>query len=124
MRLAHSFAVPLSYWVIDPIARRRDDVTGIPLIVAPKCPYTSDWRSVIAMPYDARLLSGVTVLMAVVEAGSMARAAEALGLTSSGVGRAIGVGNTGRRAASRAHHTHHDSHRRRKTLLRGSRAAS
>jgi DNA-binding transcriptional LysR family regulator len=42
------------------------------------------------MPYDARLLSGVTVLMAVVEAGSMARAAEALGLTSSGVGWAIG----------------------------------
>src|SRR4029077_15588700 len=42
------------------------------------------------MPYDARLLSGVMVLMAVVEAGSMARAAEALGLTSSGVGRAIG----------------------------------
>src|SRR6201984_1469065 len=41
------------------------------------------------MPYDSRLLSGVTVLMAVVEAGSMARAAEALGLTSSGVGRAI-----------------------------------
>src|ERR1700751_5789131 len=42
------------------------------------------------MPYDARLLSGVTVLMAVVEAGSMARAAEGLGLTSSGIGRAIG----------------------------------
>ena len=41
------------------------------------------------MPYDGRLLSGVTVLMAVVEAGSLARAAEALGLTSSGVGRAI-----------------------------------
>lgn len=41
------------------------------------------------MPYDGRLLSGVTVLMAVVEAGSMARAAEALGLTASGVGRAI-----------------------------------
>lgn len=41
------------------------------------------------MPYDGRLLSGVTVLMAVVEAGSMTRAAEALGLTSSGVGRAI-----------------------------------
>jgi DNA-binding transcriptional LysR family regulator len=41
------------------------------------------------MPYDGRLLSGVTVLMAVVEAGSMARAAEALGLTSSGIGRAI-----------------------------------
>jgi DNA-binding transcriptional LysR family regulator len=41
------------------------------------------------MTYDGRLLSGVTVLMAVVEAGSMARAATALGLTSSGVGRAI-----------------------------------
>jgi DNA-binding transcriptional LysR family regulator len=41
------------------------------------------------MPYDGRLLSGVTVFMAVVEAGSMARASEALGLTSSGVGRAI-----------------------------------
>jgi DNA-binding transcriptional LysR family regulator len=41
------------------------------------------------MTYDGRLLSGVTVLMAVVEAGSMSRAAEALGLTPSGVGRAI-----------------------------------
>ena len=41
------------------------------------------------MPYDGRLLSGLTVLMAVVEAGSMARAAEALGLSSSGVGRAV-----------------------------------
>jgi DNA-binding transcriptional LysR family regulator len=41
------------------------------------------------MPYDGRLLAGVTVLMAVVEAGSMARAAEALGLSPSGVGRAI-----------------------------------
>jgi DNA-binding transcriptional LysR family regulator len=41
------------------------------------------------MAYDGRLLSGVTVLMAVVEAGSMARAAEALGLTPSGVGRAV-----------------------------------
>ena len=41
------------------------------------------------MPYDGRLLSGVTVLMAVVEAGSMSRAAAALGLTSSGVGRSI-----------------------------------
>jgi DNA-binding transcriptional LysR family regulator len=41
------------------------------------------------MTYDGRLLSGVTVLMAVVEAGSMARAAEGLGLTASGVGRAI-----------------------------------
>ncbi|MDE1917966.1 MAG: LysR family transcriptional regulator [Sphingomonadales bacterium] len=41
------------------------------------------------MSYDARLLSGVTVLMAVVEAGTMTRAADALGLTQSGVGRAI-----------------------------------
>lgn len=41
------------------------------------------------MTYDGRLLSGVTVLMAVVEAGSMTRAAQALGLTSSGVGRAV-----------------------------------
>jgi DNA-binding transcriptional LysR family regulator len=43
----------------------------------------------LRMTYDGRLLSGVTVLMAVVEAGSMARAATALGLTPSGVGRAI-----------------------------------
>lgn len=41
------------------------------------------------MHYDSRLLAGVTVLMAVVEAGTMARAAEPLGLTPSGVGRAI-----------------------------------
>ncbi len=41
------------------------------------------------MPYDGRVLSGVTVLMAVVEAGSMARAADTLGMTASGVGRAI-----------------------------------
>lgn len=41
------------------------------------------------MVYDGRLLSGVTVLMAVVDAGSMARAAEGLGLSASGVGRAI-----------------------------------
>src|SRR5260370_26413447 len=91
MRLAHGFTVPLRFWGIDPIARRRrNDVTAFSLIVAPKCPYTSDWELVIAMPYDARLLSGVTVLMAVVEAGSMRRAAEALGLTSSGVVRASG----------------------------------
>jgi DNA-binding transcriptional LysR family regulator len=41
------------------------------------------------MAYDGRLLTGVTVLMAVVDAGSMTRAAEALGLTPSGVGRAV-----------------------------------
>jgi DNA-binding transcriptional LysR family regulator len=41
------------------------------------------------MTYDGRLLAGVTVLMAVVEAGSLTRAADALGLSPSGVGRAI-----------------------------------
>ncbi|MBE7218967.1 MAG: LysR family transcriptional regulator, partial [Caulobacteraceae bacterium] len=41
------------------------------------------------MAYDGRLLAGVSVLMAVVEAGAFARAAEALGLTPSGVSRAI-----------------------------------
>ena len=41
------------------------------------------------MPYDGRLVAGVSVLMAVVEAGSMARASDTLGLTPSGVGRAI-----------------------------------
>jgi hypothetical protein len=43
MRMAHGFAVPSRCWGIDPIARRRrDEVTAITLIVAPKCPYTSD----------------------------------------------------------------------------------
>lgn len=41
------------------------------------------------MPYDGRLLGGVTVLMAVVEAGTMTRAADTLGMTQSGVGRSI-----------------------------------
>lgn len=41
------------------------------------------------MPFDARLLSGVGVLAAVVSAGSFARAAEALGVSASGVSRAI-----------------------------------
>jgi DNA-binding transcriptional LysR family regulator len=41
------------------------------------------------MMFDARLLSGVGVMVAVVEAGSFARAAEMLGLTPSGVSRAI-----------------------------------
>ncbi|MDR7143638.1 LysR family transcriptional regulator [Rhizobium sp. BE258] len=38
---------------------------------------------------DGRLLTGVSVLAAVVESGSFARAAEALGLTASGVSRAV-----------------------------------
>lgn len=39
--------------------------------------------------FDGRLLSGVSVLFAVVEAGTIARAAEALGLSPSGVSRAL-----------------------------------
>lgn len=41
------------------------------------------------MPYDGRLLAGVTVLMAVVEAGTIVRASETLGLSPSGVSRAL-----------------------------------
>ena len=41
------------------------------------------------MAFDGRLLAGVGVLAAVVQAGSFVRAAEALGLTASGVSRAI-----------------------------------
>jgi DNA-binding transcriptional LysR family regulator len=41
------------------------------------------------MAIDGKLLSGVTVLIAVVEAGTVARAAEALGLSPSGVSRAL-----------------------------------
>jgi DNA-binding transcriptional LysR family regulator len=41
------------------------------------------------MTYDARLLSGVTVLAAVVESGSFTRAAELLGLSASGVSRSV-----------------------------------
>src|ERR1700686_3613322 len=41
------------------------------------------------MTFDARLLAGVGVLDAIVESGNFTRAAEALGLTSSGVSRAV-----------------------------------
>jgi DNA-binding transcriptional LysR family regulator len=41
------------------------------------------------MAFDGKLLSGVTVLIAVVGAGTIARAAEALGLSPSGVSRAL-----------------------------------
>ena len=41
------------------------------------------------MPLEGRLLSNISVLAAVVEGGSFAKAAEALGLTPSGVSRAI-----------------------------------
>jgi DNA-binding transcriptional LysR family regulator len=41
------------------------------------------------MTFDSKLLSGLTILIAVVEAGTIARAAEALGLSPSGVSRAL-----------------------------------
>jgi len=41
------------------------------------------------MSFDGRLLSGVTVLAAVVESGSFRRAAVVLGMSDSGVGRAV-----------------------------------
>jgi len=41
------------------------------------------------LAFDARLLSGVSVMAAVVEHGGFARAADAVGLTPSGVSRAI-----------------------------------
>lgn len=42
------------------------------------------------MAFDGRILSGVTVLAAVVEGGSFVKAAELIGITDSGVSRAIG----------------------------------
>lgn len=41
------------------------------------------------MSFDARLVTGAGVLAAVTEAGNFARAAEILGLTPSGVSRAV-----------------------------------
>ncbi len=41
------------------------------------------------MPFDTRLLAGISVLSAVVESGSFIRAGEAVGLTPSGVSRAV-----------------------------------
>jgi DNA-binding transcriptional LysR family regulator len=41
------------------------------------------------MAFDGKLVSGVTVLIAVVEAGTIARAAEALGASPSGVSRSL-----------------------------------
>jgi DNA-binding transcriptional LysR family regulator len=41
------------------------------------------------MSFDGRLLAGVSVLTAVIESGSFARAADALGITTSGVSRAV-----------------------------------
>ena len=53
------------------------------------CEHSRDFKSGIYMAFDGKLLSGVTVLIAVVEAGTIARAAEALGLSPSGVSRAL-----------------------------------
>jgi hypothetical protein len=47
------------------------------------CPVLDDLES--SMAFDARLLSGVGVMVAVVEQESFARAADALGLTPSAV---------------------------------------
>jgi DNA-binding transcriptional LysR family regulator len=44
----------------------------------------------MTMAFDGRILSGVSVLVAVVEGGSFVKAAELIGLTDSGVSRAIG----------------------------------
>jgi DNA-binding transcriptional LysR family regulator len=41
------------------------------------------------LPFDERILSGVSVLAAVVDGGSFVKAAELIGLTDSGVSRAI-----------------------------------
>jgi len=41
------------------------------------------------MAFDSRILSGVTVLAAVIEGGSFVKAAELIGITDSGVSRAI-----------------------------------
>src|SRR3984885_2873359 len=41
------------------------------------------------MSLDGRLLTGVSVLTAVIESGSFARAADALGVTTSGVSGAV-----------------------------------
>ena len=41
------------------------------------------------MPFDGRILSGVGVLAAIVEGGSFVKAAERIGITDSGVSRAI-----------------------------------
>jgi DNA-binding transcriptional LysR family regulator len=42
------------------------------------------------MAFDGRILSGVSVLAAVVEGGSFVKAAELIGITDSGVSRAVG----------------------------------
>src|SRR5690349_24897923 len=55
-------------------------VTGVQTCALPILP---------AMAFDTRLLNGVGVFAAVAEAGSFARAAEALGVSNSAVSRAV-----------------------------------
>jgi DNA-binding transcriptional LysR family regulator len=47
------------------------------------------------VPFDGRILSGVSVLAAVVDGGNFVKAAELIGLTDSGVSRAISRLETG-----------------------------
>jgi hypothetical protein len=75
------------------------------------------------MSFDTRLLNGLNVLAAIVEAGNFVRAGEALGLTQSGVSRAmqrleqqLGVRLLDRTPKSG------DVDERRKTILSGSRS--
>jgi DNA-binding transcriptional LysR family regulator len=77
------------------------------------------------MSFDTRLLNGLNVLAAVAEAGNFVRAGEALGLTQSGVSRAmqrleqqLGVGLLDRTPQSG------DVNKRRKTVLSGSRSVT
>jgi DNA-binding transcriptional LysR family regulator len=53
------------------------------------CHSNHDKESLLKTPFDSRLLSGVGILAAVVEAGNFVRAAGILGLTQSGVSRAV-----------------------------------
>src|SRR5258707_9935765 len=66
-----------------------EDEPGHSMRRAHLCQHEHDKNSWIVMAFDGRLLSGVGVLAAVVEAGSFVRAGEALGLTQSGVSRAV-----------------------------------
>src|ERR1700753_1583172 len=55
------------------------------------CHMLLDWESgVAAVAFDGKILSGVSVLAAVIEGGSFVKAAELIGITDSGVSRAIG----------------------------------
>ena len=76
------------------------------------------------MPFDGRILSGVSVLAAVVDGGSFVKAAELIGLTDSGVSRAISRLETrlGVRLLDRTTRSV-TLHRRGTSLLRGGEAA-